>query len=90
MKNLFVVFFILFFVIVSTNVVNAQEEQNQYKTNVIEMSKNDIQETSNATKYDNAIKNENIRKDSDYNFKNIEMNKFNIQLIQPNFYMNRQ
>ncbi len=88
MKKLFVVFFMFIFTMTTALVSNAQEQQTE--TNVIEMSKNDVQETVNTSKYDDAIKKENIRKESDYNFKNIEMNRFNIQLIQPNFYMNRQ
>lgn len=88
MKKLFVVFFMFIFPMTTALVSNAQEQQTE--TNVIEMSKNDVQETVNTSKYDDAIKKENIRKESDYNFKNIEMNRFNIQLIQPNFYMNRQ
>lgn len=88
MKKLFVVFLMFIFAMTTALVSNAQEQQTE--TNVIEMSKNDVQETVNTSKYDNAIKKENIRKETDYNFKNIEMNRFNIQLIQPNFYMNRQ
>lgn len=88
MKKLFVVFFMFIFAMTTTLVSNAQEQQNE--TNVIEMSKNDVNATVNSSKYENALKKENIRKESDYNFKNIEMNKFNIQLIQPNFYMNKQ
>lgn len=88
MKKLFVVFFMFIFVMTTALVSNAQEQQNE--TNVIEMSKNDVNATVNSSKYENALKKENIRKESDYNFKNIEMNKFNIQLIQPNFYMNKQ
>ncbi len=88
MKKLFVVFFMFIFVMTTALVSNAQEQHNE--TNVIEMSKNDVNATVNSSKYENALKKENIRKESDYNFKNIEMNKFNIQLIQPNFYMNKQ
>mgnify|MGYP006878180730 FL=1 len=88
MKKLFVVFFMFIFAMITALVSNAQEQQNE--TNVIEMSKNDVNATVNSSKYENALKKENIRKESDYNFKNIEMNKFNIQLIQPNFYMNKQ
>ena len=88
MKKLFVVFFMIIFAMTTALVSNAQEQQNE--TNVIEMSKNDVNATVNSSKYENALKKENIRKESDYNFKNIEMNKFNIQLIQPNFYMNKQ
>lgn len=88
MKKLFVVFFMFIFTMTTALVSNAQEQQNE--TNVIEMSKNDVNATVNSSKYENALKKENIRKESDYNFKNIEMNKFNIQLIQPNFYMNKQ
>lgn len=88
MKKLFVVFFMFIFSMTTALVSNAQEQQNE--TNVIEMSKNDVNATVNSSKYENALKKENIRKESDYNFKNIEMNKFNIQLIQPNFYMNKQ
>ncbi len=88
MKKLFVVFFMFIFAMTTALVSNAQEQQNE--TNAIEMSKNDVNATVNSSKYENALKKENIRKESDYNFKNIEMNKFNIQLIQPNFYMNKQ
>ncbi len=88
MKKLFVVFFMFIFAMTTALVSNAQEQQNE--TNVIEMSKNDVNATVNSSKYENSLKKENIRKESDYNFKNIEMNKFNIQLIQPNFYMNKQ
>lgn len=88
MKKLFVVFFMFIFAMTTPLVSNAQEQQNE--TNAIEMSKNDVNATVNSSKYENALKKENIRKESDYNFKNIEMNKFNIQLIQPNFYMNKQ
>ena len=88
MKKLYVVFFMFIFAITTALVSNAQEQQNE--TNAIEMSKNDVNATVNSSKYENALKKENIRKESDYNFKNIEMNKFNIQLIQPNFYMNKQ
>lgn len=88
MKKLFVVFFMFIFAMITALVSNAQEQQNE--TNAIEMSKNDVNATVNSSKYENALKKENIRKESDYNFKNIEMNKFNIQLIQPNFYMNKQ
>ena len=88
MKKLFVVFFMFIFAVTTALVSNAQEQQNE--TNAIEMSKNDVNATVNSSKYENALKKENIRKESDYNFKNIEMNKFNIQLIQPNFYMNKQ
>lgn len=88
MKKLFVVFFMFIFAMTTALVSNAQEQQKE--TNVIEMSKNDVNATVNSSKYENALKKENIRKESDYNFKNIEMNKFNIQLIQPNFYMNKQ
>lgn len=88
MKKLFVVFFMFIFAMTTALVSNAQEQQNE--TNAIEMSKNDVNATVNSSKYENSLKKENIRKESDYNFKNIEMNKFNIQLIQPNFYMNKQ
>ena len=88
MKKLFVVFFMFIFAMTTALVSNAQEQQNE--TNAIEMSKNDVNATVNSSKYENALKKENIRKESDYNFKNIEMNKFNIQLIQPNFDMNKQ
>ena len=88
MKKLFVVFCMFIFAMTTALVSNAQEQQNE--TNAIEMSKNDVNATVNSSKYENALKKENIRKESDYNFKNIEMNKFNIQLIQPNFYMNKQ
>ena len=88
MKKLFVVFFMFIFAMTTALVSNAQEQQNE--TNAIEMSKNDVNATVNSSKYENALKKENIRNESDYNFKNIEMNKFNIQLIQPNFYMNKQ
>ena len=88
MKKLFVVFFMFIFAMTTALVSNAQEQQNE--TNAIEMSKNDVNATVNSSKYENALKKENIRKESDYNFKNIEMNKFNIQLIQRNFYMNKQ
>lgn len=88
MKKLFVVFFMFIFAMTTALVSNAQEQQNE--TNAIEMSKNDVNATVNSSKYENALKKENIRKESYYNFKNIEMNKFNIQLIQPNFYMNKQ
>ena len=88
MKKLYVVFFMFIFAMTTALVSNAQEQQNE--TNAIEMSKNDVNATVNSSKYENALKKENIRKESDYNFKNIEMNKFNIQLIQPNFYMNKQ
>ena len=88
MKKLFVVFFMFIFAMTTALVSNAQEQQNE--TNAIEMSKNDVNATVNSSKYENALKKENIRKESDYNFKNIEMNKFNIQLIKPNFYMNKQ
>ena len=88
MKKLFTVFFIFIFTMIIAHVSNAQEQQRE--TNVIEMSKNDVNATVNSSKYENALKKENIRKENDYNFKNIEMNRFNIQLIQPNFYMNKQ
>ena len=88
MKKLFVVFFMFIFAMTTALVSNAQEQQNE--TNAIEMSKNDVNATVNSSKYENSLKKENIRKKSDYNFKNIEMNKFNIQLIQQNFYMNKQ
>ena len=88
MKKLFVVFFMFIFAMTTALVSNAQDQQKE--TNAIEMSKNDVNATVNSSKYENALKKENIRKESDYNFKNIEMNKFNIQLIQPNFYMNKQ
>ena len=88
MKKLFVVFFMFIFAMTTALVSNAQEQQNE--TNAIEMSKNDVNATVNSSKYENALQKETLRKESDYNFKNIEMNKFNIQLIQPNFYMNKQ
>ena len=64
MKKLFVVFFMFIFAMTTALVSNAQEQQNE--TNAIEMSKNDVNATVNSSKYENSLKKENIRKESDY------------------------